>query len=225
MDFIDPFKVDSSRYKDLLDSDSPPKYDKFVEVTESGDIFDKNTINGLPDPRAFAALKAANDRLKQNDEEREKVANMFNNLFSELNNKYGLGIKFDFNSFSNSIQYIIEPVKKRAMEYYLSEAYGRFRVILYQQYLQAIALLSSQILNPQYILSDSMTYADKLDIMKQLYEFMRTMNDIYKEVNVPDTDLKLEKLSEDSNSVQTDIDDPKVRDFMTQLFGNIKDKK
>ena len=47
------------------------------------------------------------------------------------------------------------------------------------------------------------------------------MNEIYKEVNVSDTELKLEKLSEETESTM-DIDDPQVRDFLQNLSQNIK---
>lgn len=147
---------------------------------------------------------------------------MFNQLFTDLNTKYGLNVTLDFDSFSKSLSYVIEPNKKRALEYYLSEAYGRFRVVLYGQYLQAIALLSAQILDPAYLLSDSMTYDQKLDTMQKLYEFMSTMNEIYKEVNIPDTEMKLEKLSTDMKPTYS-MDDPKVQDIMAAIFNNVTD--
>lgn len=224
MEFHDPFKVDSKRYKDLLNQDSSPKYTPYEDITDEERILETSTFTGLP-PSAFQAVKDAQDHLKANEEDKRKVSEMFGNLFTDLNQKYGLNVRFDLDSFSNSLTYIIEPRNKRAMELYLSEAYGRFRVILYQQYLQAIALLSSQILNPSYILSDSMTYADKLEIMKQLYEFMNTMNDIYEKVNIPDTELKLEKLSDDINDHSYNIDDPKALEFLSTLFNNVKDNK
>lgn len=227
MEMFDPFKTDTNKYKEMLNQDSQPKnqpqYAEYEDVTNAEDLLNKNTFT-LP-PNTFRAVQDAQNRLAQDKEKRDQVANMFNNLFSELNQKYGLNVQFDFDSFSNSIQYIIQPQNKRAMEMYLSEAYGRFRVVLYQRYLQAIALLSSQILDPAYILSDSMTYADKLEIMKQLYEFMKTMNEIYEQVNIPDTELKLEKISEDNHSQSYDINDPRASEFLGNLFKNVSEQQ
>lgn len=226
MEMFDPFKTDTNKYKEMLNQDSQPKNApqdaEYEEITDAEDLLNKGTFT-LP-PNTFKAVQDAQNRLAQDEEKRKQVANMFNNLFAELNQKYGLNVQFDFDSFSNSIQYIIQPQNKKAMEMYLSEAYGRFRVVLYQRYLQAIALLSSQILDPAYILSDSMTYADKLEIMKQLYEFMKTMNEIYEQVNIPDTELKLEKISEDSHSQQYDINDPRASEFLGELFKNVSDQ-
>jgi hypothetical protein len=127
----------------------------------------------------------------------------------------------DFDSFTNNLNFMIEPKNKRAVEYYLSEAYGSFRVALYGQFLNAIALISAQILDPSYILSESMTYTDKLDTMERLFGFMKTMNEIYAEVNIPDTEMKLEKLTEESRP-RYDLNDPEIRKFMESSFNQVK---
>ena len=221
MEFVDPFKNDTGKFKKLLDQDANPNNEEFAEVLDAEEVLDKGSVKGLP-PSAFEAIKRQTEKLNANKVQKAQVAQMFNQLFTDLNNKYGLNVTFDFDSFSNSLSYIIEPTKKRAMEYYLSEAYGRFRVVLYSQYLQAIALLSAQILDPAYLLSESMTYDQKLDTMQKLYEFMSTMNDIYKEVNIPDTEIKLEKLSTDRRPTYN-IDDPRVQDIMAAIFNNVKE--
>lgn len=224
MEFVDPFKQSTSRFKELLDRDSKPKVQDIEDVEPfevTDDYLSSQTIKGLP-PSAFQAVQKAKDKLQANEAQKAQVSKMFNQLFTDLNQKYGLNIQFDFNSFSNQLSYIIEPTNKRAMEYYLSEAYGRFRVVLYQQYLNAIAILSAQILDPAYLLSESMTYADKLETMQKLYEFMSTMNEIYEAVNIPDTEVKLEKLSEDQNTPYN-LNDPNVRKFMDGLFRDVTD--
>lgn len=225
MDFVDPFSVDTGRFKQFLREDSKSNEEsiEYAEAVPVEDILNKGTVKGLP-PSAFKAVKDAQAKLAANKEKKQQVAQMFNNLFQDLNTKYGLSVSFDFDSFSNSLNYIIEPKNKLAAEYYLSEAYGRFRTVLYGQYLQAIAMLSAQILDPAYLLSDSMTYDQKLDTMQKLYEFMRTSEEIYEKVKVPDTAVKLEKLSTD-NRQSYSLDDPSVQEFMASLFSNVKDQQ
>lgn len=223
--------IDTGYYAELLKKDS--KSHQVVEIVESEEyipeesekdgmkeFLDNNTFKGLP-PSAMAAVKKLELEKAEKERNSKQVAQMFSKLFTDLNEKYGLDVQLDFNSFSKSLEFIIQPRNKKALELYLSEAYGRFRVILYAQYLNAISLLSAQILDPNYILSDSLSYGDKLLVMKQLYEFMQSLNEIYKEVNVSDTELKLEKLSEETESTM-DIDDPQVRDFLQNLSQNIK---
>jgi len=231
MQFTDPFDADTSKFKKLIDRDEYPDAVEYEEINDNtsddqssskSKLLDDSTVKGLP-PQVFKLAKAKEAEAAKVRGQKEAVKNMFNQLFSDLNQKYGLNVHFDVDSLSNSVNYIIEPRNKKAMEYYLSEAYGRYRVILYQQYLQAIALLSNQILDPAYILSDSMTYDQKLDTLERLYQFMVSMNDIYKEVNIPDTEMKLEKISTDSQKTY-DLNDPKIREYMDNIFNKVISK-
>lgn len=227
MNFVDPFQSDTDKFKRLLEKDSinsrrseSAEYIECEEVPKSTEeLLDRSTVNGLP-PSIFKAAQEAQKKLNLDKEKREQVAQAFNSLFDDLNKKYGLNVRMDFDSFNNTLGYIIEPTNKRAMEYYLSEAYGRFRVAIYSMYLQSIAMLSAQILNPAYILSESMTYGEKLDTMAKLYEFLHQIEEIYEKVNIPDTEVKLEKLTSDQRPTY-DLKDPKIRDYMEAVFGQV----
>lgn len=230
MGFSNPFEDDTQRYRDLINEDSKaPDEVEYEEITDNDcdnavdNFLNSRTSNGFAD-EAFNAIKKARAQLEVRKENQQKVADMFGKLFTDLNHKYGLEIRFDYNSLSKSLEYIISPTNKRALELYLSEAYSRFRVVLYQQYLQAIAALSAQILDPDYLLSESMSYDAKLATMEKLFNFIQSMNQIYEQVNVPDTGLKLEKLSEDQNgTVQIKLNDPNVRKFLEGFSKEIKE--
>lgn len=235
MDFYNPFEERKDFYKELMDQDSKPVDDaEYVEITSEdtsqavSNFMNQHSSKGFDD--AFVAIQAAKEKAQIRKENQQKVAEMFEKLFDDLNQKYGLQVRFDYNSLSNSLEYIINPVNKRALELYLNEAYGRFRVVLYSQYLNAIAALSAQILDPAYLLSDSMSYDAKLQTLEKLFNFMQTMNEIYEQVKVPDAEMKLEKLSEDTNQITgININDPKVRGFLEGFSkevkeGNINDK-
>lgn len=222
-----PSDIDVDYYRKLIDSDSKPPININIDPIEPTDdnsvseILDNNTFQGFPSSMD-ALVKKAELEKKKIAHDASQVSEMFQNLFNDLNEKYGLEVKIDSNSFSKSLEYIIQPKNKKALELYLSEAYGRVRVVLYTRYLNAITLLSEQILNPQYLLSESMSYESKLIIVKQLYEFMNSLNEIYEKVNVSDVDLKLGKLSEEVES-DNELGDPKVKEFLDNLARSIKD--
>jgi len=218
--YTDPFKEDTDKFKNLLNRDTSKGLVEEAQVVESDEVLSKGTVQGLP-PAVFKAVKDQSNRIQIDENKKKQVAEVFNKLFADLNQKYGLSVTLDFNSFTNNLDYLIEPKNKKAAEYYLSEAYGMYRIALYQQYLQAISLLSSQILDPSYILSESMTYDQKLDTLERLYGFMSTMNDIYEKVNIPDTSMKLEKLSEDQRPNYR-LDDPNIKKFMEDTFKQVK---
>lgn len=236
MPFNNPFDEDTSYYKQLIEEDSKPEQteldngiedaeiisDDEIENTVNG-FLDSNTSKGLP-ASAIQAIQEAKKRASLSKQQQKQLSCMFEKLFDDLNKKYGLDIHIDFNSFSKSLEYIIEPTNKRALELFLSEGYSRFRVVLYTQYLQAISLLSAQILDPNYLLSDSMTQNEKLQTMKQLYEFMQTMNEIYERVNIPDTEMKLEKISEDKHGSNLSLNNSELRDLLDSIKDEVKNK-
>lgn len=209
MNFTDPFSSNTDKFRKLIDKDQGVEYADFEEVLDNG------TVKGLP----VSKFKELNSHYEDpaNKEKKEKAEQMFNQLFTDLNKKYGLSVTSNFDSFGTAITSIIDPSNKKAMEYYLSEAYGRFRVVLYGKYLKAISMLTDQILDPEYLLSESMPYEQKLETLQKLYEFMNTMNEIYKEVNIADTEMKLERLASDQKP-QFDMKDPKIFDIMETIF-------
>jgi hypothetical protein len=153
-----------------------------------------------------------------------EIQDVFGKLIEEMNGKYGFKISIDMESFSKSLEFIIEPKKKKVLELFISEAYSRARAILYMLYLNAICSLSAQLLAPEMINSQSMAYEDKFLILNQLFELMRNMNEIYTQVNIPDAELKLERLSEssDGNTKRVNRNDPGVRTFLKDLTQTVK---
>ena len=227
-----PFDIDTDKYKKFLQKDiSIDKYGgevvdaEIVEDGEEDDGFSK-MMPTLPSPKDFNKIqelqKEASPQIDSNLKLQVKKA--FTSLVESLNKKYNLNVTLDFDSFSNSITNLISSVNEKAAEYYLSIAYGKFRVVMYQQYLQAISLLSAQLLSPQYLLSESMTYMEKMDMILKLHELMEKMNAIYDQVHIMDTEMKLEKLVEERGN-KVDFRDPGVSDLIENLNKSILEGK
>lgn len=207
----------SEFYKSLLRKDKKESDIEEVEASEVPISF------GLP-TSAIDSLTAQKEIQKDNIEQAKKVSKVFEDLFDELNKKYGLSIHFKYNDLMESLTSIIEPRNMKAMELYLSEGYSRFRLILYQQYLSAIALISSQVFDPKYLLSESLTFADKMITIEKLMEFMEKMNTIYDQVKVDHSTSQLQKMGEEGVTQKLTLDDPKVKDFLEQFTKSIEKK-
>lgn len=216
--FQDPFQADTEKYKRMLDEDS--KREPEVRLKTADEILSNATIPGLP-PSVYKAVKDQQAKLEADKEKKNQVARAFNQLFEDLNQKYGLNVHLNFDDYNQTLSYMIEPVNARAMELYISDAYSKFRVIMYGQFLNSLALLSAQILDPAYLLSESMTYDQKLDTMERLFSFMATMEEINEKIHVQDVPLKLEKLTSDQRPTYK-LDDPRVRQFMEDTFKETK---
>jgi len=207
------FPFNSDKYKKLIQDDAKPTIES-VEYEEVN--LDSYTSIGLPQIPDHIVDNAAKGNLNLDD-----VKSAFSQLFEELNARYGTDIVFDSSNFSKSFSSIIQPEKMKALELGLSQAYGRFRVIMYMMYLNAIANISAQILDPSYIMSSSLPHQDKFNLIKDLFSFLQSVNTIYKDVNIEDSDLKLEKLNEDTG-LQLDASNEVVQQFLEKLSENIK---
>lgn len=238
----------SSYYKQLLD-DSERRNEAYLDAVTSPEpedavfeeVTEKESHEPIPskvdDPfgdeesDAMRILKSSSskgfgDRVTQLLDPRKvndqtDVAKTFRDLFQDLNTTYGLDIRFDFNSFTNTLSYIIKPKNKAALELYLSEAYGRVRATLYLLYLNAIATLSKQILDPRFIESNSMSYTDKLLLMRELFQYIQSLDKIYENVNVKDSDIQLRKLA-DTSEQDDEFNSNEVQEFLSALTSSVR---
>jgi hypothetical protein len=213
-----PEAVDAD-YEEIKEEPVPSKEDDpfMEEESDAKKLLNKGTSKGLT-----AVSKILDPKNISADTQTDVVAT-FRSLFNDLNTTYGLDIKFDFNSFTNTLNYIIKPKNKAAIELYLSEAYSRVRSSLYMLYLNAIATLSTQILDPRFITSNSMSYTDKLLLMRELFNYIQSLDQIYENVNVKDSDIQLRKLAE-SNESDDEFNSDEVQKFLTALTNSIKSK-
>jgi len=151
-------------------------------------------------------------------ETKQEVQKTFNSLYNDLNKKYGLQLNMDANSFSELMRGISDPKMKEAMNLYTSEAFSRFRALLYNRYMTSLAMLSEKILDPAYILSDNVPYEEKLSLMERLFKFMAAIEQIYSTVNIENSDIKLSHLS-DNNNAAVDLNDAGTRELLAKLLG------
>ena len=222
------FDIDTDKYKNLLKLDGD--YDKYGgEVVDAEIIEDDHHTKEeviLPAKAIKDLDKIKGDLGEPDDGVKKEVSRVYSELVSSLNKEYNLDVCLDFDSFTNSITNLTSDRSEKAAEYYLSKVYGKVRVVMYQQYLRAISLLASQILDPKYMLSESMTYADKMDMMTRVLDMMGKMNEIYGQVKIPDTESKLKKLSEESvKDSKMDFRNPKYMDLVDKLNESLLNKK
>jgi len=197
-------------------------------------MLDKSTLTGMTSKLNSKMTKDMADTInmvRELDVDQtimaSEISDVFGKMIEELNTTYGFKITVDLDSFSKSLESIIEPKKKKVLELFISEAYSRARAILYMMYLNAICSLSAQLLAPDVIQSQSMEYSDKFLILNQLFVLMENMNTIYTQVNIPDAELKLERLAEkaDSNSRNNTPSDPTTRSFLRDLSKTVRSLK
>lgn len=205
------------RIKSIVDKNEGKDSGDYIEFEE----ISSKTPELLPEKLSDTIIDAS--RLSDNKiAESNQTLEVFNQLFADMNKKYNLDIQIDFQSFTTTLKSIIDPRNRRTLEIYLSEAYGRFRVVLYTRLMAAITLLSEDILDPTKLLSSELSYADKFHLIDRLFNYMTQINDITEKLDIQSAELELEKLGDRSSDINSN--DPKVDEFLTALSRSILDK-
>jgi hypothetical protein len=139
----------------------------------------------------------------------DDIVQKFNELFDNLNTKFGLDIKLDTN-FSEA-NTLFE--NKKDLEKGINESFDKLRVSLRESYLKCIIVLTEKILDPKYILSDDLSYSEKFEIISKLYESIGSFG-ILSELNTKDSNV--EDLNEESaiQKLEQPITDDTLIDYI-----------
>lgn len=227
----------TEEYKRMINEDEDPLKD--YPGSDDGDTIDvealevlpgdnlellkDKTINGLP-LGAADTIRSGRDLIRKQTEEANKVSAAIGDLFNSLNSRYGFNIKWDPTSFSENLKYIMVAVDQKALELYISEGYSKVRVLLYQQFLSAITALAAKVLDPTYLMSNSLSFDDQMTTIEKLFGFIEQMNSIYDQVHIDNVDDKLKNLkenNEEDNSLS--LSDPNVRKYLAAFRNAVLD--
>ena len=229
--YNDLFKNDMKMDTNTPEADPEPELATVLiyEVDNASDsipnILANNTYQGLP---TSALKKAKQAEQKKSDKVKEinDITQMFNKVSDILNQQFNLNINLDFNSIDSknkSLENFIKPINKQASEYYLSEVSSTHLITLFSKFFATVELLFDRVTNPEYLMSESMTFQDNLVVLDKLPDIMKKIINIYKVVNVPDTILKLQKLSEKKKEVNYSYDTPEVRNALDVLTAFVRE--
>lgn len=136
-------------------------------------------------------------------------------LHKEYNQKYGIDFKFNTDDVARMFQSIISPERKKVMELYLSEAFSRFRLVVYQKLMFGIMQLVQDITSPAH-LTESIEV--KAVLIEKLQLYMENIEKMYEKIHNEHTEEELAKLSEStSSSTSYDFNNPEVQQVIQRL--------
>lgn len=222
----DPLK-DGPTEEPALDSSDLEVLPGSDPLVSSIDELNKSTLHGLP-AGAAETIRNGRDLLKKQTDEAKQVSGAIGALFQDLNKRYGFDIAWDPYSFSENLRAIITSTNQKALDLYISEGYSKVRSILYQQFLSAITVLSSKVLDPAYLMSNSLSFEDQMTTIEKLFGLLEQMNAIYDQVHVENIGEKLEHLKtedEDSKDNTMSLADPNVRAYLDAFRKAIQNQK
>jgi hypothetical protein len=118
-------------------------------------------------------------------------------LYKSYNAKYGLSININTDSIMDNFKSIIDPNDMKVFEIYLAEAYGRFRLVIYQKLMITISALIDDISKP---MGNEISMQDRYIMIEKLLDYLSKINAIHADIKIGHADSELKRLSSETNS-------------------------
>ncbi len=197
-----------------------------VELVEGeDDEFDiKSMIKSAPQmPKSARNLITDASVLAKNQKEAKalELKNSLNTVFTQYNEKYGTDLSIDFDNLSNTLVNVSSPEKRRILELYVSEVFKSIRPVLLLHVLQRLTIALDYALDPTRLLdTNQFSAADSVILVEKLIQFIGEIEDMIKEIEIPDSDKILRKLADEKNDVN--FNDPENKQVITDFLNMLK---
>ena len=196
--------------------DHGKEYEPEIVDVHEVEFLDPNSANDLPDQIVRVSGCGLDISPKINSAAVDKVKE----LYQEYSQKYNLKVEFNISTLTENFKDIIDPNRKKVFEIYLSEAFDRTRLVIFQRSLVAISSLLSQVTDPLTLEDTSLPLEYKFGMISQLMNLMNNFNQMYEQIHINDSDTKLRNISSmasegpELTSLQKD---PKTLEVMDKL--------
>jgi hypothetical protein len=211
--------------KEGIDIDNNSNDVELIESEDDGDGFDiKSMIKSAPKmPKSAKNLITDASVLAKNQKEAKalELKNSLNTVFTQYNEKYGTDLNIDFDNLSNTLVNVSSPEKRRILELYVSEVFRSIRPVLLLHVLQRLTIALDYALDPTRLLdTNQFSAADSVILVEKLIQFIGEIEDMIKEIEIPDSDKILRKLADEKNDVS--FNDPENKQVITDFLNMLK---
>lgn len=206
--------------------------DDEAKLLDAEDIFiSPQTPNASQNIHAVINFNQSPDSVKHlstRDQFQKDNIDALKTMYQEYNERYGIQVKIDIESITANFKSIMDPRNRDIFEIYLSEAYGRFRLVFFQKALVAIADLMEQVTNPAKLRDQDTPDEHKYGMMSQLFDLMERADSVYQKLRIDDVEVKLKRAGESVSDNTKAIKDPKMQmamDAITRMIFKEDDSK
>lgn len=226
-------------FKKQILSDSGVNNDNYIfeevenidnDDSGSGDLDFKSIISSapvIPKSARNLVLDASALARNQKEEKAKELTYSLSQVFTQYNETYGTDLSIDFNNLSNTLVNVSDPETRKTLELYVSEVFKSIRPVLLLHLIQKLSLAIDYCTDTSRLFdSNSFSPQDIFIIVDKLISYIDQLNEICKEVVVPDSDKILKKLSEEKNDASLESEDSKkaIDEFM-KLFTQEQNNK
>lgn len=160
---------------------------------------------------------AAFNRRIENLEIEKLTDSSFKDMIDSFNQKYNLNVKINWASLTETLSFIADAGNKRQVELYLSELFGRFRLVMYLKLIKAVTILGEQIFDTKALLNTSYSMEDKYLMMEKMFLYMKNMEEINATININASDIQLQRIKDTTTAKIEDQDTEQVKKFLEQF--------
>lgn len=150
----------------------------------------------------------------------DKLVESINNItetYESFGKEYGIDLKYDIRSVSSTFKSIITSNQELVFKLYLSKAFSKVKLSIFNKILIAIATLVDRITQKEILESDNIELG--VQLVEKLLEMMTTLNEMSEQIEIKSVDTVLKKVSEEisSSSSEEGASDLSKLDVMSLL--------
>lgn len=220
-----PFNSPEFR-KQLLEKEGINIDNNEVEVLEDEDneIDIKSMIKSAPKmPKSAKNLITDASVLAKNQKEAKvlELQSSINTIFTRYNAEYGTDLNIDLSNLSKTLVNVSDPKSRYILELFVSEVYKSIRPVLLLHILQRLTITLDFVLSPDRMLdTNQFSASDMVILIEKLIGFSIQIEEMIKEIEIPDSDKILRKLADEKNDVN--FNDPENKQVITDFLNMLK---
>lgn len=156
---------------------------------------------------------------KDPDSLRESVTNI-SETYKVFGKQYGIDIRFDIDSVSETFKSIISDGAEKVFGLYLVKAYSKMKLSIFNKILIAVQTLVDRITTKDILESDNVEMS--VALLDKLFDLMSKVNKVYEEIKNESADLLLRNLSKEmqmqgTGEASSDLNSKQVMEVLRRL--------
>lgn len=124
----------------------------------------------------------------------ESISNI-STAYKAFGEEYGIDIKFDVDSVSETFRSIISTNNEKVFNLYLTKSFSKMKLAVFNKILVSVPTLVDRITQKDIIESDNIEMS--VGLLEKLFDIMKKVNEIHAELKIESADLLLQNISKD----------------------------
>lgn len=207
-----------------LDNNNDSDIELLDTTDDPEDLDIKSMIKSAPKMPSSASRIIQDASVLAKNQKEAKVLELqssINTIFTRYNAEYGTDLNIDLSNLSRTLVNVSDPKSRYVLELFVSEVYKSIRPVLLLHILQRLTITLDFVLSPDRMLdTNQFSASDMVILIEKLISFSIQIEEMIKEIEIPDSDKILRKLADEKNDVN--FNDPENKQVITDFLNMLK---